>query len=721
MPTYRPSNPTSFVTTPHSHLPLTLLLLASTNATAADQNEEIVLPKVTVTRDAAPASVSGYVTTRSTSASKTDTPLLETPQSISVISSDLMAAQNVSSLAETLRYSPGIQGETFGFEPRTTFIKIRGFDVTQTGLFKDGLKLSNPNFVIGYSLEPYGAERVEIPRGPVSVLYGQAGAGGLVNYVTKRPLFDTFGEITFESGSYDRFQGEVDTGGTLGEDKTVAYRFTGVVRDSDSQVDFVENNRLYLAPALTWKAGEQTTLTILSHYQKDDTQPSQRLPAAGTLSENTNGRIPTERFTGEPGTDSYKREEFAVAYLLEHQIEDMLTFKQNVRYYENQVDDRTIYPTALLNDQRTVSRALYESFGEVRGLTLDNQLHFEFSTGPLQHKSLAGIDYQHTDSDSVQTFGSAPNLDLFSPVYGSAVAAAPIFKNESTTLDQIGIYLQDQIKFADHWHLALGGRYDYADSETTNHLTGTDSNQSDSAFTGRAGLVYLADNGLAPYFSYARSFLPVSGTDANGDTFVPETGEQFEFGLKFQPDGYNSFVTLAFFELTRKNFLTPDPITFENVQRGEARSKGIELEGTADLDAGLNLTANYTYLEAEVTQSSFTAEIGEPLEYTPEHKASLWADYTVQEGIAKDWGLGAGVRYIGTSYGNSYAAKNDIRIPGVVLFDANVHYQWRQLQFAVNMHNVLDKEYIATAFTSGGEFATFGPRRMVIGSIKYSF
>jgi iron complex outermembrane receptor protein len=211
------------------------------------------------------------------------------------------------------------------------------------------------------------------------------------------------------------------------------------------------------------------------------------------------------------------------------------------------------------------------------------------------------------------------------------------------------------------------------------------------------------------------------GTNAAGSAFKPETGEQYEVGIKYQPKNQNSLVTLAFFDLTRENFLTSDPTTFANVQRGEARSRGIELEGVASFDIGLNLTAGYTYLDAKVTKSSFADEVGEPLEYAPNHKATLWADYTVPSGVAKGWGIGGGARYTGPSFGNSFAARNNIEIPGYVLFDATVHYGWKQFQFAVNLQNMLDKEYVATAFTSGGDFATFGSRRVVTGSIKYSF
>ncbi len=516
-------------------------------------------------------------------------------------------------------------------------------------------------------------------------------------------------------------QGKFDLGGPIDETGVFSYRLTGLVRDSDTQVDFVKDNRIYIAPALTWRPGKDTTLTVLGHFQRDETRPSQRLPAEGTLRSNPHGRIPTNRFTGEPNVDQYDRDEFAVGYLLEHRISDAWTFRQNVRYYDNSVDDRTIFPTALLADQRTVSRALFESFGKVDGVTVDNQAQFQFATGAIRHTLLAGVDYQLVNANSLQTFGAAPTLDIFNPAYGASVAAAPVFKNQDATERQVGFYLQDQIKFAEKWILSLGGRHDLATTKTMNKLTGGRTEQNDSAFTGRTGLVYLSDTGLAPYVSYAESFLPVIGTDAADVPFKPETGRQYEVGVKYQPPGRNSFVTLAYFDLTRRNFLTSDPITFANVQRGEARSRGLELEGVASFDFGLDLIASYTYLDAKVTESSFPAEVGEPLEYASKHKASLWADYTIRGGDMKGWGLGAGVRHIGSSFGNSFGDRNTIKVPGATLFDASVHYDWKQFRFAVNTHNVFDKEYVASAFTSGGEFATFGQRRTVMGTVTYRF
>ncbi|MGR9087197.1 MAG: TonB-dependent siderophore receptor [Gammaproteobacteria bacterium] len=690
------------------------------------EGKEVVLNDVKV--KAAPIKeedIDGYVAKKSTAGTKTNTPLNETPQSVSVVTNDRMEAQNAGNLAEALRYTPGLQSEPFGFEPRMTQLRIRGFDATENGLYVDGLKLVNPGFAVSYNLEPFGAQRVDVLRGPSSVLYGQASPGGLVNFVSKRPTFDPFGSIKFEAGSYDRLQGELDVGGALDKNKTLAARLTALGRDSATQVDFIDDNRVYVAPSLTWKPNDRTMLTFLSHYQKDETQPSQRLPAKGTLFGNINGKIPTNRFTGEPNVDKYDREQFALGYMLEHRANGLLTLRQNTRYYNNKLDMRSVYTGFLFPDERTIGRYYYEIDGQVHGFNLDNQAEINFATGMVNHTVLAGLDFQHTDAFNELPFGLAPDLDIFNPVYGKSVPAASPFSKSSVTQNQIGLYLQDQIKI-DRWRIALSGRYDRADSEARNRIDESRKTQDDAGLTGRAGLVYAADNGLSPYFSFSQSFLPLATTDFDGNLFKPETAKQYEFGVKYQPKNLNGYLSVAYFDLTRQNYLSSDPVTFANVQKGKAHSSGVGLEGVASFENGLNLTASYTYLNTEVQKSTFADEIGEPLEYVPSHKAALWADYTVPAGLAKGFGIGGGVRYTGTSVGNTYFAKNDIEIPGYVLFDAAMHYDMNikgeKIQLAFNMQNVFDKEYVATAFSSfGNDSATYGLRRMITGSIKYNF
>jgi len=658
-----------------------------------------------------------YAAETAVTATKTDTPLLETPQSISVITRDQLHTQDVNDLGEALRYTPGVQGEPFGFDPRFTSLQIRGFDASATGLYRDGLQLRNPGFAVGYNLEPYGAERIEVPRGPASVLYGQGSPGGLVNFVSKQPTQEHFREVEFEPGNFDRQQGKFDLSGPVTGGGALLYRVTGLLRETDTQVDFVGNDRVFVAPALTWRMRQRTSLTFLSHFQRDETRASQALPAAGTLRPNPNGEIPTNRFTGEPDVDQYDRTEYAAGYLFEHRTGGAWTLRHNLRYYEDDVDDVTVFSAGLRDDLRTLDRFVFGSDGELDGLATDQHAQARFATGALEHTVLAGLDYQNVDAASLQTFAGAPPLDLFAPVYGTPVDDPPVFLNTDTNQSQAGVYFQDQVRFFERWIVSLSGRVDWADNTTQNRLDGTRTEQDDNEFTSRVGLVYRSSFGLAPYASYSESFLPILGTGASGQPFEPERGNQFEAGLKYQPPGRNSVLTFAVFDLRRENVLTPDLTDPVNqVQTGEIRSRGVEVEGSAAFGFGLALTGSYTYLDMEILESNIPGEVGERPTQTPEHTGSLWGDYTLRKSALAGLGFGAGVRFLGSSFGD---IPNTLEAPSATLADASIHYDWRAVRFTVNVQNLFDNEYIASCFTRGGEFCTFGPTRTIRGGVRY--
>ncbi|MFN4043880.1 TonB-dependent siderophore receptor [Limnobacter sp.] len=688
---------------------------ANTTSPAGQTLPEVKVVEQTPAQENPAGPFEGYAASRSATATKTNTAIAETAQAISVIGRDQLEDQNANDLGQALRYTPGIQGEPFGVEPRFTFFRIRGFDASTTGLFRDGLKLSNPGFSISYGLEPFGAERIEVLRGPSSVLYGQASPGGLVNFVTRRPSQETHREFGIEVGSFDRKQATLDIGGALESNDEFSYRLTGLLRNSDTQVDFVHDDRIYIAPAITWKPNSDTSLTLLTHYQKDDTISSQALPAAGTLLPNPNGPIPRNRFSGEPGVDKYEREEFSVTSLLEHKLNDSVTLRQNTRYYQTDLNDVVVFSNSLQADQRTVDRAYFSSFGNLASLTLDNQLEYRFSLGAAKHTLLSGIDFQNVELDSIQAFGAAPSLDIYNPVYGSPVNIPAPFRNDSTEQQQLGFYLQDEIRYK-QWIATLAGRYDEANNKVNDLLMNRQSRQDDSATTGRASLMYQFVNGVSPYLSYTESFLPALGTDANGRNFDPETGQQFEVGVKFQPNAASQF-NVALFDLTRENFLTTNPNTFAQEQTGEARSKGIELEALTAITDQLNLIASYTYTDVEITRSTDPAELNRRPVQTPEHLASLWADYTLRGDVLNGVGIGLGARYLGSTFAD---ASNTLKVPNATVFDASIHYDWKQARFSLNIQNLFDREYEPSAYIRGGTpFTVAAQERTVQAQVSY--
>lgn len=690
-------------------------LFANTTPPAEQTLPEVKVVEQNVPQEQPSGPFDGYAANRSATATKTNTAISETAQAISVIGRDQLEDQNVNDLGQALRYTPGIQGEPFGLEPRFTFFRIRGFDASTTGLFRDGLKLSNPGFSISYGLEPFGAERIEVLRGPSSVLYGQASPGGLVNFVTRRPSQEAHREFGIELGSFNKQQATLDIGGTLKSNDEFSYRLTGLLRNSDTQVDFVHDDRIYIAPAVTWKPNSNTSLTLLTHYQKDDTISSQALPAVGTLLPNPNGPIPRNRFSGEPGVDQYEREEFSVTSLLEHKLSDSITLRQNTRYYQTDLNDVVVFSNSLQADQRTVDRAYFSSFGNLASLTLDNQVEYRFSSGAAKHTLLGGLDYQNVELDSIQAFGAAPSLDIYNPVYGSPVSIPAPFRNDTTEQQQLGFYLQDEIRYK-QWIATLAGRYDDAKNKVSNTLNNTQSQQEDSATTGRASLMYQFLNGVSPYVSYTESFLPALGTNANGQNFEPETGQQFEVGVKYQPNAGSQF-NMALFDLKRENYLTTNPNTFAQEQTGEAQSKGIEFEALTAITDQLNLIASYTYTDVEITRSTDPAELNRRPVQTPEHLASIWADYTLRGDVLNGLGVALGARYLGSTFAD---ASNSLKVPSATVFDASVHYDWKQARFSLNIQNLFDLEYEPSAYIRGTTpFTVAAQERTVQAKVTY--
>jgi iron complex outermembrane recepter protein len=660
--------------------------------------------------------VEGYVARQSATGSKTDTPLIETPRSVSVITADQLEAQQVQDIRQALRYSAGVVAEARGADYSQPSMIIRGFQSFDP-LYLDGMKGHGRNFLTYAStpLDPYAFERVEVLRGPASVLYGQGQPGGLINQVSKRPTEEFFAELGGLAGNDDTFGGKLDIGGPLDDEKELLLRLTASGRDGDNQVDTLEDSRVFVAPAFTWAPTEDTTLTLLAHYQKDDTNGAQIVPADAL--DNDFGDISTSTLLSEPGFEKYHTEQFAVGYLFDHRFDDTFQLHHRLRYNDFEVDYRSLYSVGFQPDSPLLNRAIFTSQEEGYYLSTDSNVQADFDLGPMKHTVLLGVDYKLASVDVVMAY---PPVDLpidpFDPDYGADIPGFAPSSDTSEHADQVGIYLQDQVKLFDKLVLTLGGRQDWAKSDVEDNLGGGDKvRQNDDDFTWQAGLVYLFDNGLAPYASYAESFEPQSGTDVQGQPFKPTTGQQYEVGVKFQPNGYESFITLSAYQLTRQNILTPDPDPLNagfSVQTGEARSRGIEVEAKASLAENFDLTAAYTFTNAEITKSNGTDE-GNQLDSVPKHAASLWADYTIDEGALDGFGLGAGVRYIGETTDST----NTVTVEDVALFDAAIHYEWNSFRFALNANNLTDETYISSCFSP--TFCYFGQRRTVLGSVTY--
>jgi iron complex outermembrane receptor protein len=701
----------------------TLLSIGIAGATLAQDNSATNLKDITITADEPNQSiydpVDGYLVDFQGSGTKTDTPLIETPQSISIITSDQIADQGASTLGEALRYTPGIKGDLFGYATRFTWMKIRGFDAHVHGLYRDGLQLRNPSWAVAYNIEPYSAERIEVPRGPASVLYGAGEVGGLVNFVTKRARPDMVNEVSATYGSFNRYETRFDLGGAIDETGELSYRLTGVLRDSDTQVDYINNDRVFLAPALTWQPSNSTKLSIMTHYQTDDTKQVNAYPNEGTLFSNPNGKISPSLYLGDPNGDTYEREEYSVGYALEHQLNAMVELKQTVRYHSNELKwINTGYFGELAADKRTLSTNLYKKVSDLTGLAVDNHAIFDFETGSVQHKTLVGIDYQNVKASAKSVYASGgATMDLFNPTY-SAVTIPPYKGDASYRQKQTGVYVQDQLTLADQWHVVLGGRYDMTNDTTTNNLTNEKtSDQDDTAFTKRAGLVYESDYGLAPYVSYSESFQPQVGKDSSDNSLKPMTGQQYEIGLKVQPQDRNSFITLAYFDLKKQNISKTDPTTKIIEQTGEISSTGFELDVVVDLASTLELIGSYTQMDVEITSDvQNPTEVGNTPGQTVEQFGSVWANYTIpiQSRFGQNFQISGGARYQDGSYNNS--SDSQYKTDSFIVADAALHYNFDSARLSLNIHNVLDKEHVTSC---SGNFCYYGQKRVISATLGY--
>ncbi len=669
--------------------------------------------------------VQGFVANTSLSATKTNTPLIETPQSISVVTRDQMTATNAETLSQALAYTPGLTFQSGAYSRMNDDFMIRGFNVATggSGMLRDGMRLQ-PNVYDG-NQEPYGLERIEVLRGPSSVLYGQLSPGGVVNAISKRPTDTPFHELNAEYGSYGRTQFSGDFSGPVDDAGMLSYRLTGLWRNSGNWVDHVPDDKLYIAPAFTLQPSDSTKITFLSNYQEIYTRFAPPMDYEDLRKE----RIPRDLFIGQKGFDRYYSETYSLGYQFEHKFNDSLTLRNSLRYFHSDVLwDYLTYGT-LTGD--SLSRGVSKRFESSDSFTTDTSLEAKVETGPVEHTLLAGVDTWGLDYDTNRfTSGSVGPLDIHDPVYDATVTINTSnnsgFNNKGS---QVGIYLQDQMKIYDKLILVLGGRYDWADAYNTSYrpdpwlvLRNLDRKQdrSDSAFTGRVGLLYLFDNGFAPYASFSQSFQPTAlnaGINRDGELFEPTKADQYEIGLRYQPPGENFIISGAIYRIDQDHVLTADPTdptrSF-SVQTGKVRSQGIELEARASFGA-LNLVASYAYTDARTVESDDLFTKDERLALVPYHNIALWADYKLDDLGVRGLTIGAGLQYLSstnlpgvTLSSNNQLEKVDEDVPGRLLVDAMIAYDFGAIDdrlagttLQLNAKNLFDEEYMTCTDISG--------------------
>lgn len=685
---------------------------------------------------------------QSATGTKTDTPIQKVPQSISVVTAEEMALHQPKSVKEALSYTPGVAVGTRGASNTYDYLIIRGFaaDGQSQNNYLNGLKMQG-NFYNDAVIDPYMLERAEIMRGPVSVLYGKSSPGGLLNMVSKRPTTEPLKEVQFKAGTDSLFQTGFDFSDALDDDGVYSYRLTGLARSANAQQKGAEEQRYAIAPAFTWRPNDKTNFTFLSYFQNEpETGYYGWLPKEGTVEPLPNGkRLPTD-FNEGAKNNTYSRNEKMIGYSFDHEFNDTFTVRQNLRFAQNKVSQKSVYGYGMCSDLlyssnpssspcanvpqsqwgHTLTRQYVIDNEKLENFSVDTQLQSKFATGSVDHTLLTGVDFMRMRNDIDSWFG-----------YAGSVAPSDIYNLDRSDFDfgahpnpsgpyrvllkqkQTGLYVQDQAQW-DKVLVTLGGRYDWADQSSFNRDYGNKSERDDKEFTWRGGVNYLFDNGVTPYFSYSESFEPASQTDANGDLFAPSKGKQYEVGVKYVPEDRPIVVTGALYQLTKTNNLMADPNgSLFSVEGGEIRARGVELEAKAALSASVNLVGSYTYTDAEYTTD--TNYKGNTPAQVPKHMASLWADYTFFDGPLSGLTLGTGGRYTGSSYGDP---ANSFKVGSYTVVDALVRYDLARVgmagsNVALHVNNLFDREYVASCFNTYGCF--WGAERQVVATATFRF
>ncbi len=688
---------------------------------------------------------------QSATGTKTDTPIQKVPQSISVVTAEEMALHQPKSVKEALSYTPGVAVGTRGASNTYDYLIIRGFaaDGQSQNNYLNGLKMQG-NFYNDAVIDPYMLERAEIMRGPVSVLYGKSSPGGLLNMVSKRPTTEPLKEVQFKAGTDSLFQTGFDFSDALDDDGVYSYRLTGLARSANAQQKGSEEQRYAIAPAFTWRPDDKTNFTFLSYFQNEpETGYYGWLPKEGTVEPLPNGkRLPTD-FNEGAKNNTYSRNEKMIGYSFDHEFNDTFTVRQNLRFAQNKVSQKSVYGYGMCSDPlytkdqealkaspclsipqsqwgHTLTRQYVIDNEKLENFSVDTQLQSKFATGSVDHTLLTGVDFMRMRNDIDSWFG-----------YADSVAPSDIYNLDRSDFDfgahpnpsgpyrvllkqkQTGLYVQDQAQW-DKVLVTLGGRYDWADQSSFNRDYGNKSERDDKEFTWRGGVNYLFDNGVTPYFSYSESFEPASQTDANGDLFAPSKGKQYEVGVKYVPEDRPIVVTGALYQLTKTNNLMADPNgSLFSVEGGEIRARGVELEAKAALSASVNVVGSYTYTDAEYTTD--TTYKGNTPAQVPKHMASLWADYTFFDGPLSGLTLGTGGRYTGSSYGDP---ANSFKVGSYTVVDALVRYDLARVgmagsNVALHVNNLFDREYVASCFNTYGCF--WGAERQVVATATFRF
>ncbi|MBA6124073.1 MULTISPECIES: TonB-dependent siderophore receptor [Pseudomonas] len=675
-------------------------------------------------------STEGYNATHSQVATKTSMPLVETSQSVSVVTRQQIDDQGSQTVAQAMRYTPGVLTNPYGATHRYDYVAMRGFnDGSVDNIYVDGLKSMGDNGTYStMQVDPYFLERIDILKGPSSVLYGRSSPGGLVALTTKKPLFSAYHQVQATVGTQGQRGMGFDFSGPVDEDQRIAYRLTGLADASDTQFDHNKEERYAIAPAISVDFSEDTSLTLQAYLQHDPNGGYHGgNPADGMLHPRNGLRLSDHFFEGETGIDSYERTQQSFSYQFEHRFNDIFTARQNFRYQDSDVSMDQVYSAGWADAESNILNRAYTGGDErLHSYIIDNMLQAEFFTGAAKHTLLMGTDYQRRKADVEWRYGTVNPLDAGNPQYGNGNLQLLGENRYQRRLQQTGVYLQDLVEL-DQWRFSLGLRQDWVKVSEQNRDSDTKVNDQRSKFTTRAGVLYLFENGIAPYVSYSESFNPNTVSDQDGRPLAPTEGTQWEAGIKYQPGGSDNLFTASVFRIEQENLASKQPNEDFYRAVGQVRSQGLELEAHVQLSDSLKLLGGYTFTDIEYSKSMPSLVSGNldnkgnsPTQ-APKQMLSLWADYNFHQGALDGLRLGGGVRYVGYSWVD---AENSMKVPSYTLFDASVGYDLGKvgltgLDVRLNANNLTNESYITSCASLN--YCYMGEERNVSATVSYQF
>ncbi|MBL0446005.1 TonB-dependent siderophore receptor [Aeromonas veronii] len=647
-------------------------------------------------------------------AMKVEVPMAETPRAVSVVNREELDQHAVLQLDEAIRYRSGVLTGLYGSDNNTDWFKVRGFDAAS---YLDGSILFGSGYYL-WTPEPFGLESLEVLKGPASMLYGVAPPGGVINAISKRPTATPQGLVDLQLGSRDHRQVGVDVSDSLSDSSR--FRMVALYKERDGVLTGTYNDRVYLAPSVTFDLSDRTSLTLLASFLHDEGVPTNGFfPVYGTLN-TSGGKIDPSTNLSQPDYDRNRNTQISTGYELAHQLNQTWEFKQNVRFNYNDLLLRQtyIFPTY---EGTTASRGLVYRDGNTKSATMDNQMVGYWNTDSTEQTLLLGVDLQRHVNEGVEAdnYGMG-TINTMNPDY----SGFPGFDEstatyQKTTMAQEGIYAQHQIRWDDRWLLTGGGRFDYVETHNISKTYDRDEKQYDHALSLSGSLMYLADNGISPYLAYSESFLMLPGIDPNTKTsYKSREGKLYEAGVKYAPAFLDGYINLALFDLEQSNALVSSG-SGQQTQAGEVTSQGVELEGSVQVTDALRLTAAYTYTDAKTND---TGSGDRRASLIPRHQASFWGNYKVQQGVASGLELGTGVRYIGSSVGIGAVNADytpiygSAEVPAHTVWDAMIGYDFaKNWRAQLNVNNLLGETYVASC----DYYCYYGEPRSVVGSINY--